>query len=67
MTAHQDAEVGSAAAETYRKLTEAMRRGAFPPGSRLPGERDLAARSRSPGSRLPGGKAPRRIASVSLR
>ena len=43
MAIGQDAEVGSAAAETYRKLTEAMRRGAFPPGSRLPGERDLAA------------------------
>jgi GntR family transcriptional regulator len=43
MTAGYEAEIGSAASETYRKLTEAMRRGAFPPGSRLPGERDLAA------------------------
>jgi len=43
MTAGHGADVGSAVAQTYRKLTEAMRRGAFPPGSRLPGERDLAA------------------------
>lgn len=33
---------GSAVLEAYRKLAESLRRGAFPPGSRLPGERDLA-------------------------
>lgn len=43
MTAGHDAEVGAAVAETYRKLTESLRHGVFPPGSRLPGERDLAA------------------------
>ena len=32
----------TAAAEAYRKLTDALHRGVFTPGSRLPGERDLA-------------------------
>ncbi len=32
-----------AATETYRRLADSLRRGAFPAGSRLPGERDLAA------------------------
>jgi GntR family transcriptional regulator len=33
---------GSAADDAYRKLSESLRRGAFPPGGRLPGERQLA-------------------------
>ena len=33
-----------AVTETYRKLSEQLRRRAFPPGSRLPGERELANR-----------------------
>jgi GntR family transcriptional regulator len=33
-----------AVTEAYRKLREQLRRRAFPPGSRLPGERELAAR-----------------------
>lgn len=33
---------GTAVAETYRKLTESLHRGVFAPGTRLPGERDLA-------------------------
>ncbi len=31
------------AAITYTKLAEALRRGVYPPGTRLPGERDLAS------------------------
>jgi GntR family transcriptional regulator len=34
----------TAVADAYRKLSEMLRRSAFPPGSRLPGERELAAR-----------------------
>ena len=33
-----------AVAEAYRKLSDLLRRSSFPPGSRLPGERELAAR-----------------------
>jgi GntR family transcriptional regulator len=32
-----------AVADAYRKVSDLLRRRAFPPGSRLPGERDLAA------------------------
>jgi DNA-binding GntR family transcriptional regulator len=35
---------GSAVDLTYRRLTEEIRRGVFPPASRLPGERELAVR-----------------------
>ncbi|MFC9459951.1 GntR family transcriptional regulator [Streptomyces sp. NPDC056983] len=41
--ADQDAASGAVAAQTYRKLDDALRRGTYPPGRRLPGERDLAA------------------------
>lgn len=41
MTAH-DAEPATAVGEAYRKLSDSLRRRAFPPGTRLPGERDLA-------------------------
>src|SRR5258708_20082493 len=39
-------EIGgsSAAQEAHRKLSDLLRRRAFPPGSRLPGERELAGR-----------------------
>lgn len=41
----QPDEGGAAAvAEAYRKLSDLLRRSSFPPGSRLPGERELAAR-----------------------
>lgn len=43
MTRSPEAGGGAAVAETYRKVAEALQRGVFPPGSRLPGERDLAA------------------------
>jgi GntR family transcriptional regulator len=33
-----------AVADAYRKLSEMLRRSTFPPGSRLPGERELSAR-----------------------
>lgn len=33
-----------AVAEAYRKLSDLLRRSSFPPGSRLPGERELATR-----------------------
>ena len=39
-----DAEGAIAVAEAYRKLTDLLRRSSFPPGSRLPGERELATR-----------------------
>jgi len=39
-----DAGGGVAVAEAYGKLSDLLRRRAFPPGSRLPGERELAAR-----------------------
>lgn len=35
---------GSVVESTYRRLAEEIRRGVFPPASRLPGERDLAVR-----------------------
>lgn len=37
-----DAEAATAAGEAYRKLSDSLRRRTYPPGSRLPGERDLA-------------------------
>jgi DNA-binding GntR family transcriptional regulator len=37
-----DAEPASAVGEAYRKLSESLRRRNYPPGTRLPGERDLA-------------------------
>jgi GntR family transcriptional regulator len=43
MPAH-DAGSGFAVTEAYRKLSELLRRRTFSPGSRLPGERELAAR-----------------------
>ncbi len=39
-----DTAGATAVADAYRKLSEMLRRSAFPPGSRLPGERELAAR-----------------------
>jgi len=39
-----DDGVGTAVAEAYRKLGDLLRRNSFPPGSRLPGERELATR-----------------------
>ncbi|HEY8302580.1 MAG TPA: GntR family transcriptional regulator [Jatrophihabitans sp.] len=42
MTAY-DAEPATAVGEAYRKLSESLRRRTYPPGTRLPGERDLAA------------------------
>ncbi|MFC4014239.1 GntR family transcriptional regulator [Nonomuraea purpurea] len=43
MSTGADTEAGSSAVmETYRKLSDALRRGLFPAGGRLPGERDLA-------------------------
>src|ERR1700743_3700001 len=39
-----DAEGAIAVAQAYRKLSDLLRRSSFPPGSRLPGERDLATR-----------------------
>jgi GntR family transcriptional regulator len=39
-----DASGAVAVAEAYRKLSELLRRSSFPPGSRLPGERELATR-----------------------
>jgi GntR family transcriptional regulator len=41
MTA-QDAEQSTAVGEAYRKLSDSLRRRTFAPGTRLPGERDLA-------------------------
>lgn len=41
-TIGEDAGAGAAVTQTYRRLSEALRRGAFPAGGRLPGERDLA-------------------------
>jgi GntR family transcriptional regulator len=41
MTAHE-AEPATAVGEAYRKLSDSLRRRTFPPGTRLPGERDLA-------------------------
>ena len=42
MTSDTQAGGGTAVAQTYLKLTEGLHRGVYPPGSRLPGERDLA-------------------------
>jgi GntR family transcriptional regulator len=39
-----EAAGGLAVADAYRKLGDLLRRNSFPPGSRLPGERELAAR-----------------------
>lgn len=39
-----DAGGAVAVAEAYRKLSDLLRRSSFPPGSRLPGERELATR-----------------------
>jgi GntR family transcriptional regulator len=39
-----DAEGGIAVSEAYRKVSDLLRRRSLPPGSRLPGERELAAR-----------------------
>ena len=44
MTKGDGTRGGTAVAETYRKVTDALHRGVFTPGSRLPGERDLAGR-----------------------
>ncbi|WP_327290222.1 GntR family transcriptional regulator [Streptomyces sp. NBC_01198] len=41
-TIGEDVGAGAAVTQTYRRLSEALRRGAFPAGGRLPGERDLA-------------------------
>lgn len=41
-TIGEDIGAGAAATQTYRRLSDALRRGAFPAGGRLPGERDLA-------------------------
>ncbi|SEG84228.1 transcriptional regulator, GntR family [Actinacidiphila yanglinensis] len=38
----EETGAGAAVTQTYRRLSEALRRGAFPAGGRLPGERDLA-------------------------
>ncbi|MET9019308.1 GntR family transcriptional regulator [Actinopolymorpha sp. NPDC004070] len=42
-TADPDTAVGSAVALAYAQLADALRRGVYPEGTRLPGERDLAA------------------------
>ncbi|MGX1675453.1 GntR family transcriptional regulator [Streptomyces sp. NPDC055400] len=42
MTSVDDTKAGAAVEQTYRRLSNALRRGVYPPGSRLPGERDLA-------------------------
>ncbi len=42
MSIGADTEAGTAVTETYRRLSDALRRGVFPAGGRLPGERDLA-------------------------
>lgn len=39
-----DAGGAIAVAEAYRKLSDLLRRSSFPPGNRLPGERELATR-----------------------
>lgn len=38
----EDTRAGAAVSQTYRRLSDALRRGVYPAGSRLPGERDLA-------------------------
>jgi DNA-binding GntR family transcriptional regulator len=42
MTSRVEPEAGAAVTETYRRLSDALRRGVFPAGGRLPSERDLA-------------------------
>ncbi|MGW3954232.1 GntR family transcriptional regulator [Streptomyces sp. NPDC004752] len=42
MTSVEDTKTGAAVEQTYRRLSDALRRGVYPAGSRLPGERDLA-------------------------
>ncbi|WP_346179602.1 GntR family transcriptional regulator [Streptomyces cuspidosporus] len=42
MTSVEDTRAGAAVSQTYRQLSDALRRGVYPAGSRLPGERDLA-------------------------
>lgn len=42
MSSSEGAVTGAAVTQAYSRLSEALRRGAFPPGGRLPGERDLA-------------------------
>jgi GntR family transcriptional regulator len=42
MTTGEDVGAGAVVTETYRRLSDALRRGVFPAGGRLPGERDLA-------------------------
>ncbi|MGW2261360.1 GntR family transcriptional regulator [Streptomyces sp. NPDC001780] len=43
MTSVDGTKAGAAVEQTYRRLSNALRRGVYPSGSRLPGERDLAA------------------------
>jgi DNA-binding GntR family transcriptional regulator len=42
MTIGEDIGAGAAVTQTYRRLSDGLRRGVFPAGGRLPGERDLA-------------------------
>ncbi|MER6526819.1 GntR family transcriptional regulator [Streptomyces sp. NPDC001508] len=42
MTSVEDTKAGAAVGQTYRRLSDALRRGVYQAGSRLPGERDLA-------------------------
>ncbi|MEU1342239.1 GntR family transcriptional regulator [Streptomyces sp. NPDC090075] len=42
MTSVEDTKAGAAVDQTYRRLSDALRRGLYQAGSRLPGERDLA-------------------------
>ncbi|MBO4254641.1 GntR family transcriptional regulator [Streptomyces griseorubiginosus] len=42
MTSVEDTRAGAAVDQTYRRLSDALRRGVYKAGSRLPGERDLA-------------------------
>lgn len=42
MTTGVESTGGAAVTETYRRLAESLHRGVFAPGSRLPGERELA-------------------------
>lgn len=42
MTRVEDIKAGAAVDQTYRRLSDALRRGVYPAGGRLPGERDLA-------------------------
>ncbi|MFE2749347.1 GntR family transcriptional regulator [Streptomyces scopuliridis] len=42
MTSMEDTRAGAVVEQTYRRLSDALRRGVYPVGGRLPGERDLA-------------------------